>query len=82
MCGATPRDSSALPSLALLMPGATGALAGFLGALNVFVLWATALMALGMSRVGRIPRGAAWAAAIIMLLLTACFAAYGAKTNG
>jgi hypothetical protein len=74
--------NSALPSLALLIPGAKGALAGFLGALNVFVLWATALLALGMSRVGRIPRGAAWATAIIMLLLTACFAAYGAKTNG
>jgi MFS family permease len=74
--------NSALPSLALLVPGATGALAGFLGALNVFVLWATALLAFGMQRVGRIPGGAAWATAIIMLLLTACFAAYGAKTNG
>ena len=72
----------ALPSLALLVPGAKGALGGFLGALNVFVIWATALLALGMNRVGRIPGGAAWATAIIMLLLTACFAAYGAKTNG
>jgi hypothetical protein len=73
---------SALPSLGLLAPGAKGALAGFLGALSVFTLWATALLAMGMSRVGRIPRGAAWATAIIMLLLTACFAAYGAKQNG
>lgn len=74
--------NAALPSLALLAPGAKGALAGFLGAMNVFILWATALLALGMQRVGRIPGGAAWATAIIMLLLTACFAAYGAKTNG
>jgi hypothetical protein len=73
--------SSALPSLALLAPGAKGALGGFLGAVNVFYLWATALLALGMSRVGRIPRGAAWATAIIMLLLTACFAAFGARSN-
>jgi hypothetical protein len=72
----------ALPSLAMLVPGAKGALGGFLGALNVFVIWATALIALGMNRVGRVPGGAAWATAIIMLLLTACFAAYGAKTNG
>ena len=72
---------SALPSLALLAPGAKGALGGFLGAVNVFIIWATALIALGMSRVGRIPRGPAWATAIIMLLLTACFAAYGARTN-
>jgi len=74
--------NAALPSLALLAPGAKGALAGFLGAMNVFVLWATALLALGMQRVGRIPGGAAWVTAIIMLLLTACLAAYGAKTNG
>ena len=73
---------SAVPSLALLAPGAKGALGGFLGALNVFIFWATALLAFGMIRVGRIPRGAAWATAIIMLLLTACFAAYGGKTNG
>jgi hypothetical protein len=74
--------AGALPSLALLAPGAKGALAGLLGAINVFALWSTALIALGMNRVGRIPGGAAWATAIIMLLLTACFAAYGAKTNG
>jgi hypothetical protein len=74
--------TSALPSLALLMPGAKGALAGFLGSLNIFVLWATALLAFGMQRVGRIPGGVAWATAILMLLLTACLAAYGAKTNG
>ena len=73
---------SAVPSLALLAPGAKGALAGFLGALNVFVLWATALIALGMARVGRIPVGAAWATAIIMVLVTASFAAYGARNGG
>jgi len=72
----------AVPSLGLLAPGLKGALAGFLGGFNVFALWATALLALGMERVGRISRGPAWATAIIMLLLTACFAAYGAKQNG
>ena len=73
--------NSALPSLAMLAPGVKGALGGFLGSLNVFYLWSTALLALGMSRVGRIPRGVAWATAIVMLLLTACFAAYGARSN-
>jgi hypothetical protein len=73
--------NAALPSLALLAPGAKGALAGFLGAINVFYLWGTALLALGMNRVGRIPGGAAWATAIVMLLLTACFAAFGARSN-
>ena len=72
----------AIPSLGLIAPGAKGALAGFLGALNVFILWATALLALGMERVGRVSRAPAWAAAIVMLLVTACFAAFGARQNG
>ena len=74
--------AASLPSLALLAPGAHGALAGFLGAMNVFALWATALLALGMARVARVPSGAAWGAAIAMLLCTAAFAAYGAAQNG
>jgi hypothetical protein len=73
---------SSLPSLALLAPGAHGAAAGFLGAMNIFYLWATALLALGMTRVARIPAVPAWATAIIMLVLTASFAAFGASRNG
>ena len=69
------------PSLALLVPGAKGALVGFLGAFNIFILWSTALLALGMQRVARIPAAAAWATAIAMLLLTACFTAWGAAQN-
>lgn len=70
-----------VPSLALLAPGAKGALVGFLGAFNIFALWSTALLALGMQRVGRIPTVAAWVSAIVMLLLTAAFAAWGAAQN-
>jgi len=73
---------SALPSLGLLAPGSKGALAGFLGALNVFYLWSTALLALGMVRVGRITPPVAWSSAIVLLLLTACFAAWGGARNG
>jgi hypothetical protein len=72
---------AAAPSLALLAPGAHGAIAGFLGALNIFYLWATALLALGMARVGRIRPPVAWATALFLLLCTAGFAAYGAR-NG
>jgi len=71
-----------VPSLALLAPGAHGALAGFLGGLNVFYLWAAALLALGMQRVARISPVAAWSTAVVMLLLTACFAAFGASRGG
>jgi len=72
---------SAVPSLALLVPGAKGALAGFLGTFQIFALWGTALLALGMTGVGRIPRGAAWVTAIAMLLLYACFGAWGGAQN-
>lgn len=72
---------AAVPSLALLAPGAHGALAGVLSALNVFYLWALTLLALGMTQVGRIRPPVAWAAAIFMLLCTAAFSAYGAR-NG
>lgn len=71
----------AVPGLGLLIPGAHGALAGFFGSMNVFALWSIALLALGMTGVGRIPRVPAWITAVVMLLLTACFAAYGAR-NG
>ncbi len=73
---------AALPSLALLAPGTHGALRGFLGGLNVFYLWATVLLALGMVRVARIGAAAAWIAAIVMLLATASMSALGAAQSG
>ena len=73
---------SAAPSLALLAPGAHGALRGFLEALSAFNLWATVLLALGMTVVGRIPRPAAWITAGLILLVNALAAAYGAAQQG
>ncbi len=73
---------SAVPSLALLAPGAHGAPLGFLQALSVFNLWAAVLLALGMTTVGRLPRPVAWTAAGLMLLVTAVFGAYGAAQQG
>lgn len=72
----------AVPSLATLVPGSHGALHGFLEGLSVFNLWATALLALGMTVVGRIPRSAAWTTAGLMLLVAALAAAYGAAQQG
>jgi hypothetical protein len=71
-----------IPGLALLVPGARGALAGFLAPLNVFNLWATALLALGMMAVGRIPRVAAWGTSVGMLVVAAAFGAVGAALHG
>lgn len=71
---------AAIPGLGLLSNG-HGMAAGFLGAISIFSVWSIALLALGMTGVGRISRVPAWVTAIIMLLLTACFAAWGAR-NG
>jgi hypothetical protein len=72
---------AAVPGLGLLVPGAHGWLAGFLGTLNIFFLWATALLALGAMRVGKVPRAAAWTASILLLVFYAAFIAFGAR-NG
>ena len=72
---------NAVPGLALLVPGAHGFLAGFLGVVNVFVLWATALLALGTIRIARISPVLGWAGPIVLLLISAAFAGYGAR-NG
>jgi hypothetical protein len=72
---------SVVPGLAMLVPGAHGSPAAFLGVFNVVLLWATALLALGAIRVGRIGAVPAWSAAVLLLLGTALFAAFGAR-NG
>lgn len=65
----------ALPSLAILAPGAPLKLAAFLGSLNIAALWSTALSALGMIAVARIKPPVAWTVAIIVLLGSALLAA-------
>jgi Yip1 domain len=72
---------TAVPGLGLLVPGAHGWLSGFLGAFNIFFLWASALLAFGAMRVGRVSPGAAWSASIVVLVFYALFAAFGAR-NG
>jgi hypothetical protein len=74
--------SGVLPGLAMLAPGLHGPAQGFLAVLNVFNLWAIALLALGMIGVARIPRVAAWVTAAIMLLLACGLGAVGAARQG
>jgi hypothetical protein len=68
-----------LPSLALLAPGAGKGLTAFLGQLNVFTIWSTVLLVMGMGIVARIPRGLAIGAGTFMLLCGAGFATLAAK---
>lgn len=48
------------------------------GRLDLFVLWSTALLAIGISVVGRVSRGSGWVAAGIVWLLGALPALWGA----
>ncbi len=72
---------SALPSLALLVPGASHVLAAFLGAINVAAIWQAVLLGLGMIAAARVSKPAAWTAAAIMLLTLSVFAAWGAAQS-
>lgn len=69
----------AVPSLALVVPGVHGFMAGFLAGFNVFYIWATVLLALGMIAVGRVSRGVAWGTAIFMLLCAAALVGSGTR---
>ncbi len=69
------------PGLVMLVPGAHGKLQAFLSVLNVFAFWSTALLALGMIGVAKMPRVAAWATAIIMLLFVASLQALFAQQH-
>jgi hypothetical protein len=71
-----------IPSVAMLVPGAKGPAAGFLLGLNVFNLWATVLLAIGATIVGKVKPAAAWTAAIIMLIGAAAFIALGTAQQG
>ncbi|MFN2459258.1 MAG: YIP1 family protein [Candidatus Velthaea sp.] len=74
----TAEVTGSVPNLAMLVPGASKRVAAFFGVMNVFAIWAVVLMALGMEIVGRIPRGVAAAAAIVMLLLSGVFPLFAA----
>ena len=74
--------SGTIPGLALLAPGVHGAAGAALGVLNVFYLWATVLLALGLQRIGRVRAAAAWITAIVLLAINVAFAAGGGAQTG
>lgn len=76
----TPTDvQRSLPSLALLAPGAGVKVQVFLATFNVFQLWATALLALGMTVVARMNPVAAWITSLVMLFGMAALGASFAR---
>jgi len=61
-----------------LNPDGSPMLLAILGRVDVFTLWVTALMGIGLAVLGRIPKGRAFAAAAIMWVIGAIPAIWGA----
>lgn len=68
---------TAMPTLALLAPGASPKLAAFLGVMTPFSLWATGLVIAAMLIVGRVGKIPAWLAGLVLLIVPALFATIG-----
>ena len=69
----------ALPTLALVAPGAGVKVVGFLAAITPFSLWSAALVFVAISTIGRTSRVPAWLGAATLLLVPALIAAAFAK---
>lgn len=59
--------------------GVTGALFSYI---EVFGIWGTILLAMGLNRVAKLSNGASWAIAIIFYIIGAIFAIVGGMTQG
>lgn len=70
---------TAMPSLGLLAPAAPLKLHAFLASINPFTLWGCGLMIAAMAVTARVSRPIAWTAGIVMLVVAAGFAAWGAR---
>lgn len=70
---------SAIPSLAMLAPAATGKLAAFLATITPFTIWATALSIAALLIVGRVRTLQAWLGGIVLFLIPALIAVAFAK---
>jgi len=69
----------AIPSLAMLVPGASAKLTAILYPFNPITLWGVVLVSLAMETIGRVPRLQAWLAGITMFLLPIAIAVPFAK---
>lgn len=70
---------TAMPSLAMLAPGAPVKLHGFLAAFTPFTLWSAWLTATMMSVTTRVSKGVAYSAAATVLLIGGFFTMLGAR---
>jgi Yip1 domain len=68
-----------IPSLAMLVPGANVKLAIVLSAMTPFAIWGLGLNALALRVIGGVRPIAAWAGAIVLLLIPAVLAFLGVK---
>lgn len=77
----TSEIQAVLPNLGMIVPGASRVLLAFLSALNVFAIWQTVIIALGLQRIAGFSRAAGWAVGIIFVLMLAASAAWGVASQ-
>jgi Yip1 domain len=70
---------TAIPSLAMLAPGATGKLGAFLATITPFNIWAAGLSIAAMLIIGRVPKLQAWLAGIVLFLIPSLIAVASAR---
>ena len=75
-------DVSLSPARFLDAAAAAPALVAALGRLDLFTLWATLLLGIGLHVLGRVPRAQAFVAAVVVWLLAALPAVGGALASG
>lgn len=61
--------------------GAEGGLGGLLSYLEVFMIWATVLSAMGLERVGGLSKKAAWIVTVVFFIIGALFAIVGGSVE-
>jgi len=69
----------AVPSLAMVAPGAGAKTTAFLATITPFTLWGVGLNVAAMRIIGRVQAVPAWLAALVILIVPALFAMAGAK---
>jgi hypothetical protein len=77
--GSNAEVQRAIPSLALLAPGAGPKVLAFLSTINPFAIWSLVLVAMAMTVVGRVPKLQAWLAAVLAFIIPASVAVLFAK---
>lgn len=76
-----PDETLFMPTSLNGLVNATGALGGVLSAIEIFSIWGTILLALGLHKVAGLSKKASWIIVIVFFIIGVIFAAIGGAAN-